>query len=1101
LAPPHDPIASLRAALRGHYEFERELGQGAFATVYLARDLKHERKVAIKVLHADPNSETGEIRFIREIRMLARLQHPNILPLHDSGHVESLLYYVMPYVSGETLRDRIHRERKLPWQIASGITRDVADALAYAHGQGIIHRDIKPENILLSAGHPILADFGIARAIDIAGVRQLTQTGMGSPGTPAYMSPEQLLGEKEIDARSDIYSLGCVLFEMLAGYAPFTGKDGFVKRFTEPAPSISKARPELPAWIGAAVAKTLERRPDDRYQTAGELAASLIPESVEGKVVPALPRATPVGQTTSATRSSREESPRALLVDAAYPKPERNRATELFIKLRAWPRVVVSAIAILLIGAAGARTERLRNFFAPPAPLDSTRLVIVPLIADSREHMSLAVRVSNGLYDALEGDWDGLRVVEATRVTELTGQQPPRTQSEALDLARRVGARRVIWGQVLPGPRLRATLYDAEAGTREHEIALDHLPRTRADYSQIALELLKVPDRPAAANAGDGATRSYPAWRAYGLGHVALAKWDLARAESEFAAAAGADPGFASAQLWLAQTRALRSYDPVEAWSENVARALAVRNGLHDRDSTLALALRAMSDGEYGAACNAYEKLVTREPRDFLGWYGLGFCGLADRVLIPDPQRPDGWRFRSSFLHAGRAFDQATQLEPRLFTVLPFDTLLAVAPIQASQLRVGVTDDGSRRLFLAYPSLSRDTLAYRPFPLAAIQGSSLQTAPKTANLAAQQARVFLLRIVVRWIRNFPQSAEAQEALAILQEANGELWADRNGVPSALTAVLNAERLATTPGRRNSLVVREIRLRLKRSEFERARALSDSILQSAQTTGKDLQPNLAGLAALTGRSTLARRFISPRSVVAGTYDPAAAVPNEAITNVASALFVQTALGVCSSDLDRLSAQLDSLLESYVSARQQAAMREALTERSWSMATPCRSSLALRIARPVDRLYRMQQALARSQANVVRAEFDSLNKLRENDRPGDVSPDVMFQEAWLLATIGDTTAAIRKLDQSLTSLPSWGNLILDQVPQTAGLVRAMMLRADLARSRRDFAAAQKWARAVTVLWANADAALQADVRRMRSIIQQSVSSTNPNPSSRR
>src|SRR3982750_2076036 len=176
LAPPPDSIAPLRAALRGHYEIERELGQGAFATVYLARDLKHERKVAIKVLHADPNSEMGELRFIREIRMLARLQHPNILPLHDSGHVDSLLYYVMPFVSGETLRDRIVREKRLSPDAACTIAREVADALAYAHDQGIIHRDIKPENILLSAGHSVLADFGIAHLINVSGVRQLTGT-------------------------------------------------------------------------------------------------------------------------------------------------------------------------------------------------------------------------------------------------------------------------------------------------------------------------------------------------------------------------------------------------------------------------------------------------------------------------------------------------------------------------------------------------------------------------------------------------------------------------------------------------------------------------------------------------------------------------------------------------------------------------------------------------------------------------------------------------------------------------------------------------------------------------------------------------------------
>jgi serine/threonine-protein kinase len=273
--PSIDPIAPLRVALRGRYEIQREIGQGAFATVYLARDSRHERSVALKVLNADPTSEMGEIRFIREIRLLAGLQHPNILPLHDSGHVEALLYYVMPYVSGETLRARMNRERWLSIEAAMCFARESADALACAHGQGIIHRDIKPENILLSGGHAIIADFGIARAIDIAGVRQLTRTGMGGPGTPAYMSPEQLLGDNPLDGRSDIYSLGCVLYEMLTGKPPFAGKEGFVKRFTDPAPLPSSIRKEVEPWLDGVVETALSRNPADRYATAGELVRAL----------------------------------------------------------------------------------------------------------------------------------------------------------------------------------------------------------------------------------------------------------------------------------------------------------------------------------------------------------------------------------------------------------------------------------------------------------------------------------------------------------------------------------------------------------------------------------------------------------------------------------------------------------------------------------------------------------------------------------------------------------------------------------------------------------------------------------------------------------
>ena len=283
---PHDPIGPLRAALAGRYEIEREIGHGAFATVYLAKDARHDRQIALKVLNADPSSETGELRFIREIRLLARLQHPNILPLYDSGHVEDLLYYLMPYISGETLRARMNRERQLPLDAAVRISCEAADALSYAHGQGIIHRDIKPENILLSGGHPIVADFGIARAIDVAGVQQLTRTGMGGPGTPAYMSPEQLMGDRQLDGRSDIYSLGCVLYEMLTGKPPFAGKEGFVKRFTEPPPPASRVRKDVPPWLDAVVLKTLARDPEERFGRADDLVRALSDSPAIGSRTP-----------------------------------------------------------------------------------------------------------------------------------------------------------------------------------------------------------------------------------------------------------------------------------------------------------------------------------------------------------------------------------------------------------------------------------------------------------------------------------------------------------------------------------------------------------------------------------------------------------------------------------------------------------------------------------------------------------------------------------------------------------------------------------------------------------------------------------------------
>src|SRR2546428_811367 len=251
------------------------------ATVYLTRDLKHDRRVAVKVLHSELAATVGPERFQREIKLAARLQHPHILTVLDSGEAAGQLWYTMPFVEGESLRERLTRERQLPLDDALQITREVADALGYAHGQGIIHRDIKPENVLLSRGHALVADFGVARALQSAAGDRLTETGI-AVGTPAYMSPEQATAERELDARSDIYSLGCVLYEMLAGEPPYTGPSAqavLAKRFSEPIPHIRTLRESVPEAIEQAVSKALAKSPVDRYSSAAEFAEALRPTS------------------------------------------------------------------------------------------------------------------------------------------------------------------------------------------------------------------------------------------------------------------------------------------------------------------------------------------------------------------------------------------------------------------------------------------------------------------------------------------------------------------------------------------------------------------------------------------------------------------------------------------------------------------------------------------------------------------------------------------------------------------------------------------------------------------------------------------------------
>src|SRR5712691_6680078 len=272
-----DLLARLQAALAERYTIERELGRGGMATVYLARDLKHGHLVAIKVLRPEIAAALGPERFLREIEVAARLTHPHILALHDSGQTGGSLYYVMPYIEGESLRDRLERESQLPLEDALRITREVASALSYAHSHDVVHRDIKPENILLSGGEAVVADFGIARAITQAAGSKLTETGIAI-GTPGYMSPEQASGGWPIDGRSDVYSLACVLYEMLAGEPPYTGPSAQVviaKRFTDPVPSVRRLRETIPPAIDGAVSKALGKAPADRFGTAAQFAEAL----------------------------------------------------------------------------------------------------------------------------------------------------------------------------------------------------------------------------------------------------------------------------------------------------------------------------------------------------------------------------------------------------------------------------------------------------------------------------------------------------------------------------------------------------------------------------------------------------------------------------------------------------------------------------------------------------------------------------------------------------------------------------------------------------------------------------------------------------------
>ena len=309
----------LTTSLADRYRIERELGQGGMATVYLAEDLRHHRKVAVKVIHPELAAVLGADRFLSEIHVTATLQHPHILPLFDSGQADGQLYYVMPFVDGESLRGRLNRERQLPVDVAVRLASEVADALDYAHRHGVIHRDIKPENILLHDGRALVADFGIALAVTSAGGGRLTQTGL-SLGTPQYMSPEQAAGEREMDARSDVYSLAAVTYEMLTGEPPHTGNtvQAIIARvLTEKPRSVHSVRPSVPEHVAFAVEHALEKIPADRWSTAHEFADALQNQGGSSATARGMSQAVTAGTQTGGRWRARIRDPITLGLAAA----------------------------------------------------------------------------------------------------------------------------------------------------------------------------------------------------------------------------------------------------------------------------------------------------------------------------------------------------------------------------------------------------------------------------------------------------------------------------------------------------------------------------------------------------------------------------------------------------------------------------------------------------------------------------------------------------------------------------------------------------------------------------------------------------------------
>jgi TolB-like protein len=427
-APGPDGVpAPLAAALAGRYTLQRELGRGGMATVYLARDERHPRSVAVKVLHRDLGRELGGGRFLREIAIASALEHPHVVPLYDSGEADGLLYYVMPYVPGQSLRRRLEREGPLALADAVAVARDVAGALDYAHAHGIVHRDVKPDNILLDEDRALVADFGVARAVEAAGGERLTRSGLVI-GTPGYMSPEQATGARRIDGRSDVYALACVVYEMLAGEPPFTGatpRAVLAKHAQAPVPPLHVVRPAIPEGVEPVLETALAKVPGDRFASAGAFA-------------------------------------RALQAAAAGAPPRRFRRPRRVLLVAA--AAVAAVAALVSIPAAKRFRAPARERPAVAAAADPRHLAVLYL--DDLSPGGTLGHVASGLTEDLI---DELGAVRALHVVSPNGVRPYRGRAAPVDsVSRALGVGTLVAGSVASsGGRLRVTVRLIDAAGRQ----------------------------------------------------------------------------------------------------------------------------------------------------------------------------------------------------------------------------------------------------------------------------------------------------------------------------------------------------------------------------------------------------------------------------------------------------------------------------------------------------------------------------------------------------------------------------------------------------------------------------------------------------------
>lgn len=1024
------------ADLPDRYEIVREHARGGMAVVYLAIDRKHDRRVALKVLSPELAAGLGAERFLREIQTAAHLNHPHIVPLLDSGIVEgSRPYYVMPFVEGESLKSRLERETAMAPGEVVRIARDLAEALAYAHDNGVIHRDIKPGNVLFSGSSVVLTDFGISAALDATPAEHLTRTGL-AVGTVGYMSPEQASGD-DVDGRADQYSLACTLYEAVAGRPPFAGSSAreVLAQQIQSKPAPVSTLVAVPSSFDEALLRALAPDPQERFPTTMAFLASL---------------------------------------DGQAPSPDARRRAQLSPAV--WAVAGVLAIVALASWLPWSSEAAPSGPFTASEP-DSAVYAVFPF--ENRTESVVRLHEETLLAAGLRR-WKGVEVIDGFQLLEKMLQAERNLSTdEAAELARGEGAGRLIMGGIdrMQDSSLLVTavLYDAAADgavmlatddryVAEVETNLDSLFSVMADH-------LLWRGEPRYSSPLNRISDSKPALDAYLVGEDSLRAWNLEAADSAFSRALAYDDDFAQAHLWLGLVRAW-SGRPPSTWELPAAQAVRRSERLSTREAGMAQALERQSRFDYGEACDRWRKLTDEHPTSFASWYGLAVCLESDPLVVPSEESPTGFAFRSSRHQRIQAYRQSYRILPSILESFELDAYSALRErlyLTGDRYREGVT--ASQDTFAGFPLWVGDSLAFWPRPVEeAFEPRSIMERQLHTDAIGQQRRVFR-DIVEVWAFDAPRSGPAREALAIAMAMNMDA--------AAIDTLRTARSMATDESDGLRLAATEVWLCLafglpdRADLLRRAKSLADSLLAAEPGTGDERMS--AGLAALTGRAQRAAREYR----LGGQQDVPGPQP---LAGDQSALLVYAALGYPVDSLSVLSSRVTQGIARYVPDEDQHAIF------GW-LGLP--ASLAF-FTQPLDGIERIEgDWLVDAQKAVARG--DTVSATRALINRGGVDPsspysktlDALFAEAALWSAVGEDDRVLEWLDPVLTSLPRKPSQVHD-VERIAGLMRSAVLRADAASALGDRVAARRWANAVRILWSDADTDFRPIVNRMQTFV---------------